>query len=207
MSAPVRRSGCRTRSPSRSATIFAGGAVTRAPTTGARVGPREQERELVARCRGARGRPRRTARSPRRRCGASDSPRGSAAAAARRAPPCAPRRSSGRGSACRRDGRVSCCTTRAGCPSSSSRNSSPSGSCPASVSAQVALDRHRHALHRQAALVVGLELVAQLGQDRVHDGDDVVLAALEDEDALEDADLCRCEADAARVVHQHAACA
>ena len=66
-----------------------------------------------------------------------------------------------------------------------------------------ALDRHEHALEREAALVGDLGLVRALGDLGIDDRGRVLVASrLEDEEPLEDADLGRREPDAARVVHQ-----
>ena len=66
-----------------------------------------------------------------------------------------------------------------------------------------ALDGREDALERQAALVVGLDLVAGDGDDRIDDGRVLFLGAgAEDEEPLDDADLCRGKPDADRVDHQ-----
>src|SRR5262249_7495208 len=65
-----------------------------------------------------------------------------------------------------------------------------------------ALHGRGHSLQREATLLARLGLVAALGDDRVHDCEHVVLAALEHEDAPDDTDLRRREADTACVVHE-----
>ena len=68
---------------------------------------------------------------------------------------------------------------------------------------RVPLDRHEHALQREAALVVGEALVARLDEPRVHEHDRVLVRVrLDDYDAPQDADLRRREPDALRVHHQ-----
>ena len=195
------RSGCRTGRPSRSATTFAGGGraraharrARRAASAGTRCSCREPRRSRTSAPNGA------VAATPMRRV---NSRRGSAAAGGRRAPPCARRR---RPVEDQRAVEVvgSCCTTRAGCPSSSSRSSSPSASCALERQPQMPLDRHRHALQRQAALVVGLELVAQLrqipGSRRRRRSSS---SRWKTKTRWRMPDLVRREADAARVVHQ-----
>ncbi len=58
------------------------------------------------------------------------------------------------------------------------------------------------ALDREAAFVVDVRLLAALDDLRVGDRDDLVLAGVEDEQPLQDADLGGREADPARVRHQ-----
>jgi hypothetical protein len=69
--------------------------------------------------------------------------------------------------------------------------------------AERALDRGEDALQRETALIVRLDLLAALNDHRIDDGGrSVVLAAVEDKDALQDPHLIRGEADSARVFHQ-----
>ena len=76
-------------------------------------------------------------------------------------------------------------------------------SCPSIVTSTRALDRHEHALEREAALVGGLRRARALRDLGIDDRRHVlVVGELEDEQALEHADLRRREPDAARVVHQ-----
>ncbi len=66
-----------------------------------------------------------------------------------------------------------------------------------------ALDRDVHALQGEAALVGDLRVARPLDELRVDDGRRLLLVArLEHEEPLEDADLRRGEPDSARVVHQ-----
>ena len=92
------------------------------------VGPRQQELDLVRAPRALRARRRRTARSPRRR--AARLPEARAAAGARRAPPCAPRRSCGRGSGRRPDGRSRAGSRAPRAPRPRSRAPRPPASAP-----------------------------------------------------------------------------
>ena len=66
-----------------------------------------------------------------------------------------------------------------------------------------ALDRHHDALHRQAALVVLVQLVGTLDDHRVDERPRLLLLlGLEHEHAAQDPDLVRREPDPARVLHE-----
>ena len=64
------------------------------------------------------------------------------------------------------------------------------------------LDGEKHALDREAALVVDGRLLAPLDDLRVRERDGLVLRPLEDEQPLEDTDLRRGEADPVRFGHE-----
>ena len=73
---------------------------------------------------------------------------------------------------------------------------------PLDANGDGALDRHEHALERQASLVVQLDLVAASSDHRVHERRDLVVLGREHEEAPQDSDLSRSQADAPRLDHQ-----
>ena len=129
---------------------------------------RQAEGDLVRERPDARARRPRTARWPRSRS-ASATP-GSAEAAVPPSPRAGPRVSCARGSGRRRGGRARAGRPGRSSPSSSSRKGVPSASCASSVTALRPLDRHEHTLHREAALVGRLQLVARIDDHRVDGG-------------------------------------
>ena len=193
--------------PSRSAATFAGGAASLRPRPRGPVGPRQQRTRRRAARRAARARRRRTARSRRRAsltasprrtgCGRSVAERLAARLVVVRSMISTPSRWSS-----------SCWTTRASSSSSSSRTRLAVEVLALERDRRRALDRHEHALEREAALVVASRSSRSLDDLGVDDDDRVlVLVGLEDEEPLQDADLGRREADAVRVVHQRASSA
>ena len=64
-----------------------------------------------------------------------------------------------------------------------------------------ALDRYEHLAQREAALVVGRQLLRPVGDHGVHE-DAVLVVVDEDEEPPEDADLRRRKADTLRLVHE-----
>ena len=65
-----------------------------------------------------------------------------------------------------------------------------------------AFDRHRDPLEREAALVVGFDLLRAVDDLRIDEGEDAIFVGREDEEPSQDAYLCRCKPDAVRVPHQ-----
>ena len=64
--------------------------------------------------------------------------------------------------------------------------------------------RREHVAQREAALVVGLTLVAGRGDDGIHDDDRIaLLVGLHDHDPLQDADLVAGESDPCGLAHEH----